>query len=205
MNFKSVIVLMCVLMLSLAVFAQESETSPQSDMPMTPPQPLNNDWQNWLIGEWQGTSESTMGKSDDWMKIEKGIDGQFLIMHYTGKTIEIKPDALKQMAKEMNISEDQAKEIAHQEYKGLGITTVNPMSGEIMGYWFDSYRDVSEGKGSYEGNTSTITWTSKYMGTMKRTTEKLGDNKMKITFSGKDTKGNPYEGSAIMTRVNVAE
>ncbi len=204
MYYKLLLAVSIMLLLSLSAFPQEAEVGKDKmstePMEMMPPQPLNNAMLNWLVGEWEGTTETNMGKSEDWMKIEKGLDGQFLLMHYKGKNTEVKDEAMKSMKEQMHMTDEQINEMMQKPYMGMGVITLNPKSGELMGYWFDSYRDVSKGTGTVEAAKSMMTWTSPAMGTMSRTTEKLGPDKMKITIKGKDTSGIEFEGTSMMTR-----
>jgi hypothetical protein len=70
--------------LTLAAFAQEEKKMTQEGMPsMTMPKPLtNDDFCKWMVGEWEGWTTSPTGKSQDWQKIEWGLDNQFLMTHY---------------------------------------------------------------------------------------------------------------------------
>ncbi|MBD3226355.1 MAG: hypothetical protein GF313_16620 [Caldithrix sp.] len=198
MIYRALLTISAVLVLIFSVNAQEQQ---EESTPPGPPQPLNDSWHQWMIGEWKGTSESNMGKTKDWMKVEWGPGKQFLIMHYKGKTTEVKEDALKQAAKKMNMPQDKMKEMMMEDYYGIGIMTLNPQTGEPMGYWFDSYRDISKGSGTMEDGKSTMTWTSKAMGTMKRVVKKVNEEKMTIKMHGQDPSGMEWSGSSVMQRV----
>ncbi len=198
MLYKSVLMLLVLLFMAVSVFAQEME---EGEMDMAPPQPLSNDWHQWLIGEWKGTSETNMGKTKDWMKIEWGPGKQFLVMHYKGKTTEVNQETLSQAAEKMNMPREQLKEMMMQDYYGLGITSLDPKTGEPMGYWFDSYRDISKGSGTLKDDKSKMTWTSEAMGSMTRVVEKVSKDKMTVKMHGKDPSGMEWSGTAEMTRV----
>lgn len=197
MFHKFITVIILILTAVLMVHAQEMQKGEMSPMP---PQPLQDEWHQWLIGEWEGTTDGNMGKTRDWMKIDWGPGKQFLVMHYKGKTTEVNPDMLSKAAKKMNMPEAQLKEMMMQDYLGLGVTTVNPKTGELMGYWFDSYRDISEGQGTREGNATTMTWSSAAMGSMTRTVERVSEDEMKIKMHGKDPSGLEYDGTSVMKR-----
>ncbi|GAB4376930.1 MAG: hypothetical protein Kow0042_23850 [Calditrichia bacterium] len=186
-------------LLCAGLWAQESEQK-EMEIPTAPPQPLNDEWSNWLVGEWKGISQSNMGKSEEWMKIEKGLDGQFLIMHYKSKVIEANPEAMKKMQEQMKMSAEDMEKMMQSEYRGMGLSTINPMTGEMVGYWFDNYRDVSKGTGKMEGNKSTAKWKSAFM-EMERIVEKIDENKMKVTYSGKDAMGTEFSGTSELSRV----
>jgi hypothetical protein len=173
-------------MLGLAIFigavlpvaAQEKEADKKAmsgEMAsMMPPQPLNDEWFNWLVGEWEGWSDSPQGKTQDWEEFEMGLDGQFLFVE--SKSV-----------------------MGNITYTGMGAITVHPQSGERLGYWIDNFRGMYEGKGKLEGNTITMEWLGN-QGTYNETIEKLSDNKYKINWSFTDPRGNKNDGTKEMTK-----
>ena len=199
--------------MSLSVFAQEKKemkketmkTEMQEEMTgetqeMTRPAPLSSDWLNWMIGEWEGTSESQMGKTKDWIKFEWGLDKQFVVIHYTGEMVEANEEMLKGWQEQMKMSDEDMEKMKNMSYKGMGVVTKDPKTGESMGYWFDNWRSVSKGKGKMESSTKgTMVWESA-MGTETRTTEKVGENKMVVTFKSSGAMGE-HEGRTELTRV----
>lgn len=151
--------------------AMEAQDAAESWTP--PPSLKNNDWMKWMVGEWEGTTESPMGTSKDWMKVEFALDGQFVIAHMKSEMTSVN----KEMAMQMGMTEEQMKE----PYYGMGVFTVDPKTGEAIDYWFDSMRGISTGKGMREGNVETTKWESA-MGSETRTLEKKGENDMVMTF-----------------------
>lgn len=117
-----------------------------------------------------------MGKSEDWMKCEMGYGGQFLIVQYTSKS-------------------------PMGEYEGGGAYTLN-QSGSIEAVWIDNMRDISKGKGKREGNVMTMHWDGK-MGKGSRITEKLGDDKFKVTGKWEMADGTTMESTSEFTRVKA--
>lgn len=193
MNKLMVAFLAVILFVALPAFGQEKEavkkpmTKDKAKMEMDKgqeahmvPQPLDNEWANWMIGEWKGWSDGPMGKTEEWEKIEKGLDGQFL-MH----------DARSKMAD-------------GTEYHGLGATTIQPKTGKVVGYWIDNMRGMYAGEGTKEGDTVTTSWKG-YQGNFTRTMEKTGENSFKGTWKFEDPAGNAVEGTFEMTRVTGAE
>lgn len=175
---KTVLVVLCFfIFLSLPVLAQEQEAKKsETEMAaMAPPQPLDDNWSKWMVGEWEGWSESAMGKSKVWMKCEFGLDGQFVMMEITG-TME-----------------------NGMTYKGMGAQTVNPATGEMVGYWIDNWRGMYEGKGKPEGNTLTMIWESP-MGKAERTLVKVSDDKFTVTEKFTMPDGSMMESKSEMTR-----
>jgi hypothetical protein len=179
--------------LSLPLFAQ-----------MAPPQPLEDDLCKWLVGEWEGATTSPMGKSQDWQKVEWGLDNQFVIIHFKSKMTEMNPEAAKAMAESMKLSKEDMDKMAQMAYKGMGPLTVNPQTGEFTGYWFDNWRGTYKGTGKREGNKITMQWEGT-MGTSERTIEKVGEDKMVWTFKEKDASGNVMEGRTELTRKKMAD
>jgi hypothetical protein len=167
---------------------------------MTPPKGLSSDWYDWMIGEWEGYTESPMGKMKDWIKFEWGLDKQFVVIHYQGKMIEPNKEIIKGMQEQTNMSDHDMQEMMEMPYKGLGVVTKDPKTGEGTGYWFDNWRSVSKGKGKMESaNKMTMVWESA-MGTETRTTEKVDENKMVVNFKSSGAMGE-QEGRTELTRV----
>jgi hypothetical protein len=166
------------------LFAQEKERAKEvyalpvaAGMP-TPPQPLDDDFHKWMIGEWEGSTTSSMGKARIWLKIEWGVDRQFVILH----------------------------EVSHFEpnivYKGIGVFTKDPASGDFNGHWFDNLRGVYKGTGKWTGNKVMMAWESP-MGTETRTTEKArkaSEDKMVMIFKTKSSTGQEVDGRTEVTR-----
>jgi hypothetical protein len=84
-------------------------------------------------------------------------------------------------------------------YKAMGVFTLDPMSGDFNGYWFDNWRGVSKGIGKRDGDTVTMAWESP-MGSETRTIEKIGEDNMVMTFKVKDPTGKEVEGRSEFTR-----
>ena len=207
-----IVSLIILLALSLSVFAQETKEMKgekmKADMPemsgempdMKPPKALSSDWYNWMIGEWTGWSETPMGKTKDWIKFEWGLDKQFVVMNYKGEMTEPNKEMIEGMREQMNMPEHEMQEMMEMPYKGMGVVTLNPKTGESWGYWFDNWRTASTGKGKMESATKgTMVWESA-MGTETRTTEKVGENRMVVTFKSSGQMGD-YAGKTELTRV----
>ena len=183
----------------LPIFAQEKEKPKEEAGSMMPPQALNDSLFTWMIGEWTGHTESPMGKTDDYQKIEWNLDNQFVIVSYDSKFTSLNADQIKSMASRMKMPEDEMRKMMAKGYKGLGEFTINPMNGEFMGYWFDNMRGVYKGMGKQEGAKLTTTWESP-RGTETRTMEKMSDDKMVESFKETDPSGTVMEGKSEWTR-----
>lgn len=173
---KRLFLLIAIAGLVLPVAAQAQETKTANDMPaMAPPEPLNDEWSNWMVGEWEGWSESPMGKSEDRLVVEKGLGGQFLLMRVQSKMGEM-------------------------DWTGMGCMTVDPKSGELRGYWIDSMRGMYEGTGKLEGDMETTTWKGS-MGKAVRTVTKVSADKFVVSEKFSMPDGSMVEGKGEMTRV----
>ncbi|MBI4549082.1 MAG: hypothetical protein HY707_13950 [Ignavibacteriae bacterium] len=178
----------------------------QEDMPsMTPPKPIDDDLFTWMVGEWEGKTEGTMGKTKDWQKIEWSLDKQWVTVNYTGKFESMSPEQMKMMKENMKMTDDDIKKMMDMPYKGIGQFTLDPETGEFMGYWFDNWRGVYKGTGKREGNKSTVSWEGP-RGTSLRTMERVSDDKMVETFKDTDTaSGMVMEGKSEWTRKKSKE
>ena len=160
-----------------------------------PPGPLQDDLCDWMVGKWEGTTESTMGKSNDEMEIDWDLEHQFIEMRFKSKIAETDPAKLEAMAKAMGATKEQVL----MPYKGRGLMTMNPQTKEFVSYWFDSMRGMYQGKGKREGNVITTNWESP-MGTEVRTIEKAGADKLVMTFKGKGPDGSEMTGTTTLMR-----
>ena len=188
--------------LSLPVLAQEQEKPKEAAPSMAPPSALADDMCAWMIGEWEGWTESPMGKAKEWDKFEWGLDNQFVIMHATSKTTEMSEEQKAKVMEAYSMSKDDVEKMIQMTYKGMGPLTMNPATGEYMGYWFDNWRGVYKGTGKREGNKVSVTWEGP-MGKETRTTEKVDDNTMVIFIQSTDPMGNVTEAKTELTRMKA--
>jgi len=144
-------------------------------MHMQPPPPLDDAFMKWMVGEWKGHTTSAMGKSTDYMKCEMDLGGQFMIMTYKSET------------------EDGRK------MSGIGAVT-HDHEGKLAGYWIDSWRTMSEGHGTQEGNISTMEWETP-QGPYVRTTEKVDENTMRVTGVMKGPDGKEMRSVTELKRI----
>ncbi len=170
-----------------------------------PPKPLNDDLCAWMVGEWEGWTTSPMGKMKDWAKYEWGLDKQFVLSQYTGQMAAMTADQKKKAVEMSGMSMEDFDKMMKMGYKGRGPITINPSTGDFMGYWFDNMRGIYKGTGKRDGNKLTMTWEGGAMGTEVRTTEKISDDKMVVTFKSTDPKGNVSEGKSELTRKKAAK
>jgi len=174
-----VVLLTLTVCVAMPLMAQDKEMAKKDDMPAmpTPPAPLDDDFMNWMVGEWEGSSEheGAMGKSEVWMKCEMGVDGQFMMMEFKSKSA------------------------AMGQFTGRGAYTLDETGG-IKAFWIDSFRDMGQGKGTREGDVMTMSWESK-MGKGTRVTTKVSDDKMTGTGEWEMPNGMIMKDKTEMTRV----
>ena len=199
MRCKNLIVVAIAALVAVPVFAQEKEAAKESAPSMLLPKPLEDALCKWMVGEWEGWGTSPMGKTQDWHKVEWRLDNQFLMTYYTSKWSEMNAEGMKAWAESMKMSKEDLEKMKEMVYKAMGPLTIDPVSGEYMGYWFDNWRGVYKGTGKREGNKITMTWEGP-MGTSVHTVEKVSDDKMVITFKETDPSGNVMEGRTELTR-----
>jgi hypothetical protein len=170
---KKIALLVFVACLAVPLVGQEKEVT--SDIPQAPPAPLSDEWSKWLVGEWEGWSESTYGRGKERLVVEMGLDGQFVLMQATSEMGEMK-------------------------WSGMAAMTVDLETGEHKGYWVDSWRGMYEGRGKLEGNKETMQWTGPLVKAI-RVVEKVSNDKFVVTEKMTMPDGSIMEGKAEMTRV----
>jgi hypothetical protein len=88
---KKVFIIPLIVMVSMASSAMnhENEIAEESKPSSFQPEPLGDEWSKWLVGEWEGLSESDVGRGKLRTKIELALNGQFLIMTTEATTTKI--------------------------------------------------------------------------------------------------------------------
>ena len=194
---KRLSILLLVVMVSLSSFAidEEKKTAKESGSTSFQPKPLDDEWGKWLVGEWEGSGNSSVtdesgkvAKIDldeqgaGSLKIELGLNGQFLIMSgSSGEMTDEQKKQIKDTFKEtINASDEDIEKFLSMPYKSLQIQTIDPKTGEVIQYLFDSQRCIAEGRGSRQENKEIIKW--KWYATGQGVTsvsiiEKIDDNK----------------------------
>jgi len=195
---KRLSILLLVVMVSLTSCAinKTHEITKKNGSSTHQPKPLDDDWSKWLVGEWNVVSgESSVadesgkvGKIDleeqgtgaGGFKIELGLNGQFLIMKSWAETGEMTPDQMKYFKDTLNYSDEDVERLKNNPYKSILIHTIDPKTGERLGYLFDSMRCVATGTGRLQGNREIMEWV--WSATAQGATsvsimEKINDNK----------------------------
>ena len=221
---KHVSIVLFIVMVSLTSCAinQEKEMAEETKASSVQPEPLDDEWNKWLVGVWKVVSGESdwladesgkVGKIDvdeEWaggFKIEFGLNGQFLIMKSWAETGEMTDEQKKQtkeaLKKTMNASDEDIERLLSMPFKELQIHTIDPKTGERIGYLFDSMRCIAKGTGRLEGNKEIMEW--KWSGTGQGATsiriiEKINDNKFSLNHKYILPNGNKMEDKIEMTR-----
>lgn len=180
---KRLSILLLVVIVSLSSYAinEEKEMAKESGLTSFQPEPLDDEWSKWLVGEWKGTVELGEMKSEASREIELVLNGQFLITKHEHK---ITHEEIQELKKIIQISDEDVKKYQSLPFKYLEIWTIDPRNSEAIGYLFDSQRCIAEGRGRRQGNKEIMEW--KWSGTGQgassiRTMEKVNDDRFIAT------------------------
>jgi hypothetical protein len=211
-------IILLIVMISMASCSIEGkEMAKEPELSAFQPAPLDDDWSNWLIGEWKvisGESSLTdksgkVSKIDldeqgaGGFKIELGLNGQFLITKSWAETGEMTPDQTKYFKDTLNYSDEDIERLKSNPFRELLIQTTDPKTGEVIGYLFDSMRCIAQGRGRRQGNKEIIEW--KWSATAQGATsvsimEKISDDKFTINHKYTLPNGNKMEDKIEMIR-----
>jgi hypothetical protein len=182
---KRLSIILLVVTISMASCAINQEKSAKESRPSTfQPKPLDDDWSKSLVGEWEGSGKSNAGKGKGRTKIELGLNGQFLIKKGQAKITEITPEQKQFLKETMYASDEDIAKFQSSIFKSIEIYTIEPQTGEIIGYLFDSLRCIAKGTGRREGNKEIMQWQWSAQGqgaSSTRITEKVSADKLVIT------------------------
>ncbi len=108
------------------------------------------------------------------------LNGQFLIMKSWAETGEITPEQIQQLKDTLRASDEDIERMLSMPFKELQIHTIDPKTGERIGYLFDSMRCIAKGTGRLERNKEIMEWVwsaTAQGATSVRIIEKINDNK----------------------------
>ncbi|MFC1739088.1 VOC family protein [Planctomycetota bacterium] len=199
---------------------QEKETVKENGSYSLQPEPLDGEWSKWLTGKWKAVSGHSdflgdeaegVGESNEegesGFTIEPCLNGQFLIWKSwpeTGEMTDEQKKQLKEALKETtNASEEDLERFVSMPYKSLYIQTIDPTTGERIGYFFDSQRCIATGTGRLEKNREIMEWVWSGQGqgaTSVRIIEKINDNKFTLNHKYNLPDGSKMEDKIEMTR-----
>ena len=188
--------------------SSQKKVSDKGNVPsLAPPKALNDEWSKWLIGDWQGWAKSDLGKYKNWvigncrLHIQLDLDGQFLIREGWSRVLSLSDDYIKQL-KSQGLADSDIEKMRNKTFRSMEIYTIDPKTGEIAAYLFDSFRCVAKGTGKREDNKETINWVWSVggQGSSIRVTEKIGDNKFRSTEKYSLPGGSAMEDTIEMNR-----
>jgi hypothetical protein len=177
------IILLVVIIGATSCAIKEKETAKESKPSAFQPEPLGDDWSKSLIGQWEGSGESSSGKGKGLTKIELALNGQFLIITGRATITEITPEQRKYNKETLHVSDEGITKFIGSTFKSMELRTVDPATGEIIGYIFDSMRCIARGTGRIEGNKEIMDWQWSLLGqgASRRIMEKISDDRIIIT------------------------
>lgn len=201
MVMKRMLVLLLVMGVSSAtpLFAQGTDNSSQSAPPSVLPKPLDDEMLKWMIGEWEGWSESKFGKSQVWQQAELGLDGQFIVLQYTAKTVQQSPEQAKAAAVAFGMPLSDIEKLKNTVGKGLVYLTTDPKTGEVGLDQYTNIREVYKATGKREGDKIVFTYEGT-LGSGKFTIEKAANDKMVLVDVSKVPSGEVVESRSEMIR-----
>jgi hypothetical protein len=207
---KRLSILLLVAMATLSSFAMKEakETAKEGGSYSFQPKPLDDDWSKWLVGEWEGLAESDAGTARLRTKVDSGMNGQFLIMKSESTITEIS-DAQRQYLKgTLGASDEDIERYRSSTFTELQTRTIDPKTGEVIGYLFDSMRCIAEGRGRRQGNKEVVEW--KWSANAQGATstgiiEGINDNKFTLNHRYTLPNGKKMEDNVEMTRIKTAQ
>jgi len=202
---------------------QEKEIAEESKSSFFQPKPLDDEWSKWLVGEWKPVSGESDWLTDEsgnavkidvdeeetgGIKVEFGLNGQFLIMRgISGEMTDEQKKLFKETLKEKrNASDENIERFLSMPYKSLEFYTIDPKTGEVIGYMFDSQRCIAEGRGRRQGNKEIMEW--KWSATAQGATsvsiiEKISDSTFALHHKYILPDGKKMEDKAEFTRKKI--
>ena len=205
---KKLIIILFIVMVGAASCAkmQKKEIAKKNGATSFQPKPLDDEWSKWLVGQWEGSGKSDAGAGKCRTEIEFGLNGQFLIMKGESQIDEPTAEQIKYLKETLNASDEEIEKFQNSIFKDLEIYTIDPKTGERIGYLFDSMRCIATGTGRLQGNREIMEWV--WSGTAQGATsvsiiEKISNNKFTINHKYTLPNGNKMEDKVEMTRVKV--
>lgn len=205
---KSSFILLAAMISMVWCMANQTKKPDESNIPsLEPPKALDDQWTKWLLGNWQGTAKSDFGKHKDWVKgdcemsCELTLKGQFLVRKSSARVTILSDEYIKQL-KGQGLCETDIEKIRNSTFESTEFYTINPKTGEIAAYLFDSLRCTATGTGKRQGNKEIINWVWSVAGagTSISTTEKISDNKFITVVKYTLPDGSTMEDTIEMTR-----
>jgi len=190
------------------VMDQEKKSAGQSVPSLAPPKELDDEWSRWLSGEWETSAESDLPGFPCWvrgtgrMKAELGVGGQFLVVTRQGGVDQLSDDYVQHLRRDKHTPEEEIEKLRQMRFAEVDYRTIDPRTGAIVAYLFDSWRCVATGIGTCDGNKEIIEWkwSAGGQGTSIRTTERISHDKFIITEKYTLSDGGSMEDRVQMVR-----
>jgi hypothetical protein len=164
------------------------------------PQPLSDSWNRWLVGEWEGSGQSDTGSGVGLTRIELGLNGQFRIHHEEGIIKEMTPRQQAYLKRNMNATDEQIQRFRAEPYRAIELYTIDPQSGDVIGYLFDSLRCVATGRGTQTGDRETMQWEWTNGHRSTRVLQRSGEDQLEVIQRTTMPDGSVMEEKGIATR-----
>ena len=187
---------------------QEKKSTGPSVPSLVPPGRLDDEWSRWLTGEWESTAESDLPGFKCWVKgrglvkVELGVGGQFLVVTKQGGVAQLSDDYVQHLRRNVHAPEEEIEKLRQMKFAEVDYRTIDPRTGAIVAYLFDSWRCVATGTGHCDGKKETIEWkwSAGGQGTSVRTTERISQDKFIVTEKYTLPDGGTMEDRAQMVR-----
>jgi hypothetical protein len=136
------------------------------------------------------------------MNIELALNGQFLVRKGQAQIISLSDEYVKYLKENMHQSDSDIEKMRNSTFESMEVYTIDPRTGEITGYLFDSLRCIAKGTGRREGNKEIINWvwSGQGQGSSTRVTEKISDDKFISTEKYTMPDGSAMQDKAEMSR-----
>jgi len=156
------------------------KTATGGKRPLFFPPPLRDGWSQWIVGDWKGTGESNTGQGTGVERVEFALNGQFLVCRGEAAITEIAPEHAEYLRRNMHASDEEIERFKREGYQSLQLFTVDQITGEVVGYLFDSLRCIATGRGKREGNREVMEWQWTNGHKSTRITERLSEDRMRV-------------------------
>lgn len=206
---KKLYLISLVLMIDLVSCASDQKKeSDKGNIPsLESPKALDDDWSKWLVGNWQGWAKSDFGPHKNWvigncrLHIQLDLNGQFLIREGWSRILSLSDEYIKQLMSQ-GLTYSNIEKMRNKTFQSMEIYTIDPKTGEISAYLFDSFRCVAKGTGKRQGNKEIINWVWSVggQGSSTRITERISSNKFASTEKYSLPDGGTMEDTVEMIR-----
>lgn len=181
MQSKSLLTSVLALCVTLPLIGADPPPGNQPKRPMFLPKPLDDEWSKWLVGQWETTGQTDTGSGKGTVRIELALNGQFRLHTEEGTVTEMTPDQERYLKRNMHASDEEIARFKAAPYRALEIYTTDQVTGDTIGYLFDSLRCIATGRGTRKGNTETVHWQWATGHKSTRITQRAGPDKLTVT------------------------